>query len=213
MTRLRSYVRQHHLALIALFVALGGVSYAAVNLPPKSVGTKHLKRNAVVSSKVKNRSLLRRDFRAGQLPRGPRGATGPQGATGPAGSPDTPQQVLGKLEQVDGSGSGLDADTLDGVNSETLPTVVASGTHPWDPPSLTADQCTNAQLLLTSDELQPSDVVTVSDSSATRVNSLDIHAFILAGVSRSVYAVGCNNSGTSTVDQGPLTLSYMVERP
>jgi hypothetical protein len=77
--------------LIALFVALGGTGYAAVVLPAHSVGTKQLKRNAVTSSKVKNFSLLRRDFKRGQLPRGPqgpagpRGATGPQGATGPAG--------------------------------------------------------------------------------------------------------------------------------
>jgi len=32
------------------------------------------------------------------------------------GSPDTPEQVLDKLKQVDGPGSGLDADTLDGVH-------------------------------------------------------------------------------------------------
>lgn len=67
--RLASYVRQHHLALIALFIALGGVSYAAAVLPKNSVGTKQLKRNAVVSGKVADGSLLRKDFRKGQLPR------------------------------------------------------------------------------------------------------------------------------------------------
>ena len=41
-----------------------------------------------------------------------------QGPPGPAGSPDTSQQVLEKLNQVDGSGSGLDADTLDGLGSD-----------------------------------------------------------------------------------------------
>lgn len=52
--------------------------------------------------------------------RGARGATGPagpkgdQGPIGPAGSPDTPAEVLAKLLQVDGAGSGLDADLLDG---------------------------------------------------------------------------------------------------
>lgn len=73
------YVRRHHLALVALFVALGGVSYAATQLPKNSVGTKQLKPNAIVSSKVKNGSLRRSDFGAGQLPAGPRGATGPSG--------------------------------------------------------------------------------------------------------------------------------------
>jgi hypothetical protein len=63
-------------ALIALFVALGGTGYAALVLPRNSVGSEQLKRNAVRSSKVKNRSLLAKDFKAGQLPRGPRGRTG-----------------------------------------------------------------------------------------------------------------------------------------
>jgi hypothetical protein len=45
------------------------------------------------------------------------GAVGPTGPTGPQGSPDTPQQVLDKITQVDGDGSGLDASFLDGINS------------------------------------------------------------------------------------------------
>ena len=36
------------------------------------------------------------------------------------GSPDTPEQVLDKLKQVDGPGSGLDADTVDGVHAAEL---------------------------------------------------------------------------------------------
>lgn len=51
---------------------------------------------------------------------GPAGPQGPQGVQGPAGgegSPDTPAQVLAKLVQVDGGGSGLDADRLDGVQA------------------------------------------------------------------------------------------------
>jgi hypothetical protein len=43
------------IALIALFVALGGSSYAAINsLPKNSVGSKQLKNNAVTGSKIKN---------------------------------------------------------------------------------------------------------------------------------------------------------------
>ena len=50
-------------------------------------------------------------------PTGPTGTTGPQGSQGAAGadgSPDTAAQVLAKLVTVDGPGSGLDADKLDG---------------------------------------------------------------------------------------------------
>ena len=75
------------IACIALAVALGGTSYAAITLPAGSVGTKQLKRNAVNSAKVKNRSLLAIDFRRGQLPAGARGPQGATGATGATGAP------------------------------------------------------------------------------------------------------------------------------
>ena len=60
-------------AYLALFVALGGTSYAAASLPRNSVGTAQLKNSAVTSSKVRNGSLTARDFRRGSLPRGPQG--------------------------------------------------------------------------------------------------------------------------------------------
>jgi hypothetical protein len=83
-------------ALIALFVALGGTSYAAVQLTKNSVLSKHIRNgqvkrvdlgaNAVDSSKVVEGSLLAQDFAAGQLPRGEKGEKGDQGLQGPAGS-------------------------------------------------------------------------------------------------------------------------------
>ena len=86
------------IACAALLLTLGGVSYAAGVLPRNSVGTAQLKKNAVVSSKVKNHSLLRVDFKNGQIPRGaagptgppgPKGATGARGPTGAAGASGT----------------------------------------------------------------------------------------------------------------------------
>lgn len=86
-------------ACLALLVALGGTSVAAVNqLARNSVGPRQLQTgavtnpkiriNAVNSSKVAPRSLLRSDFAPGQLPAGPigpQGPAGPAGAAGPAG--------------------------------------------------------------------------------------------------------------------------------
>lgn len=80
-----SYVRQHHVGMLALFVALSGTAYAAT-LPRNSVGTPQLKKDAVTSKKVKNASLLRKDFRSGQLPAGPAGPTGPVGPKGDPGA-------------------------------------------------------------------------------------------------------------------------------
>jgi hypothetical protein len=75
-------------SLLALFVALGGSSYAALNLPKASVGGKQLRKNAVTSPKVKPGSLLLSDFRRSQRAalRGPVGAAGSQGPAGPAGA-------------------------------------------------------------------------------------------------------------------------------
>lgn len=83
--RLRRPNLAETLAVLALFIALGGASYAAIKLPAKSVGTKQLKKNAVNSSKVKDRSLLAKDFKSGQLPAGPAGPTGAAGAKGEPG--------------------------------------------------------------------------------------------------------------------------------
>jgi hypothetical protein len=69
-------------AYLALFIALGGTSYAAVKLPKNSVGSAQIKANAVSASKIKNGSLTKSDFKASDLPIGPQG---PQGLQGPKG--------------------------------------------------------------------------------------------------------------------------------
>src|SRR5438309_3221782 len=63
-------------ACLALLIALGGTSYAAVQALP---------RNSVTTVQVKDHSLLLRDFKRGQVPRGPAGPAGPVGPAGPAG--------------------------------------------------------------------------------------------------------------------------------
>jgi hypothetical protein len=71
-------------AAVALLVALGGGAIAASTLPANSVGTKQ----------VINHSLLKKDFKNGQLPRGKRGPRGPRGLTGARG-PAGPQGPKG----------------------------------------------------------------------------------------------------------------------
>jgi len=66
------------ISLIALFVALGGTTYAAANLPTNSVGTAQIRNGAVTKTKIA------KETRAGL--RGSRGATGPQGSAGPKGN-------------------------------------------------------------------------------------------------------------------------------
>ena len=51
---------------------------------------------------------------------GPQGPMGPQGPAGTDGSPDTAAQVRSKLLTVDGSGSGIDADYVDGYHASSF---------------------------------------------------------------------------------------------
>jgi hypothetical protein len=80
----------HVIALIALFVALGGTSIAAVVLKRGSVKGKHIANNAVTSGKVRNGSLRARDFPVSELPKGDKGEKGDKGDKGDPGEPGAP---------------------------------------------------------------------------------------------------------------------------
>jgi hypothetical protein len=72
------------LSCLALFVALGGASYAALKLPKESVGTEALRHGAVTPAKLSDRA------KQGMVgARGPQGDAGPVGKTGPEGHPGT----------------------------------------------------------------------------------------------------------------------------
>ena len=94
---------------IAVFVALGGVGYAAVTLPANSVGERQVKRGAIRSAEVKNGALGRQDFKAGVLPvaDGANGVDGSDGADGSDGS--------------DGSGGSDGANGVDGSEGPAGP--------------------------------------------------------------------------------------------
>jgi hypothetical protein len=51
------FLRQNAISLLALFVALSGTSYAAINLPKNSVGPKQLRKNAVTGPKIKKKAI------------------------------------------------------------------------------------------------------------------------------------------------------------
>jgi hypothetical protein len=100
---------------LALAVALGGTGYAAVTLPANSVGTKQLRNGAVIGAKVKPRSLLASNFKAGQLPRGPQGAAGLPGAAGPPGPKGDSATRLFASVKPDASSDGIGLGPSSGV--------------------------------------------------------------------------------------------------
>jgi hypothetical protein len=97
--RIRSYRTGHAtvVAYLALFIALGGGAYAATvvkrnTVISSSIRNGHVKRidmgrNAIDSPRVRDRSLLARDFAPGQLAQGQKGDKGDPGERGPAGDP------------------------------------------------------------------------------------------------------------------------------
>jgi hypothetical protein len=96
-------------ATIALFIVLGGTSFAAVTLPRNSVDASHIKAGAVRSSEVKDLSLEVKDLSTkaraalrGQA--GPAGAQGPAGPQGPAGAQGGPASAAPlAVKQVTGA--------------------------------------------------------------------------------------------------------------
>ncbi|HEY7018410.1 MAG TPA: hypothetical protein VH297_08060, partial [Gaiellaceae bacterium] len=79
------FLRRNTIALLALFVALGGTTYAATALPKNSVGARQLKKsavsnpkianNAVTGAKVKNNSLTGADVVEAKLAKVPSAKT------------------------------------------------------------------------------------------------------------------------------------------
>jgi hypothetical protein len=86
-------------ATIALFIALGGTSYAVTALPRNSVGQKQIRKNAVGatelrSASVRSSEIKRRSIRLDDVSlsarRSLRGQTGPSGSQGPPGPAGVP---------------------------------------------------------------------------------------------------------------------------
>jgi Collagen triple helix repeat (20 copies) len=107
-SQIGTYIRRHHVALLALFFALAGTSYAASSalLPKNSVGSAQVRNGSLQSVDLskKTKAGLRgapgpQGIQGVQGQRGPTGAQGAQGLQGIAGTPGSPG--LAKLESVD----------------------------------------------------------------------------------------------------------------
>ncbi len=122
MQGISAHIGRHIVGYVALFIALGGTGYAATTalLPENSVGTKQ----------VVNHSLLKADFKAGQLtrgPAGPRGAKGSPGAQGPTGDPGATGAMGATGPQGPTGAAGKDATPADLAGEATHPVAAAPG--------------------------------------------------------------------------------------
>jgi hypothetical protein len=128
------------MATVALFVALGGGSYAALGLGRNSVGARQIAPNAVHRSELASRSvgsgevingsLLSEDFRIppralkgpkgdrGPIgPVGPRGIPGPRGVDGLPGATNVVVRLGTAYEALPGGGTLLHADCQSGEHA------------------------------------------------------------------------------------------------
>jgi hypothetical protein len=129
MTQLLSRVRArlsyaNLTATLALFIALGGTTYAATSLPHNSVGAAQIRSNAVGASEIRRNAVSGSEIRDGAIGtrdisasarsslRGSRGLQGPAGPAGPTGAAGTADRAA-----VD-SGGGHDIGTARSVTHQ-----------------------------------------------------------------------------------------------
>jgi hypothetical protein len=68
MSRFRNAVNYANVvSTLALFIALGGASYAAIKLPKDSVGNRHLKNGAIATDNIKDGAITRDKIRNGAV--------------------------------------------------------------------------------------------------------------------------------------------------
>ncbi|WP_375568358.1 tail fiber domain-containing protein [Seohaeicola saemankumensis] len=105
---------------------------------------------------------------------GPAGPTGVQGPAGADGSPDSAAQILAKLVTVDGAGSGLDADLLDGIQASAF--ALLSG-------ATFTGTVTAPDFVTTSDLRLKSDIAAIPDA-LSKLQALRGVTFCMAGSDR-----------------------------
>lgn len=93
-----AYVRRHHMGLIALFVALGGTSYAATQLPGNSVGDRQIQAGAVIATKIRDGAVT--EEKLSPRLRARLGLTGP-GRPAPSTRPNEPAPLTGPAKWRD----------------------------------------------------------------------------------------------------------------
>jgi collagen triple helix repeat protein len=187
--------------------------------------------NSLTGKDVKDKSLTKKDFKGSV--RGARGAAGPPGAPGAPGaqgaqgaqgqpgvqgpqgdpgangSPDTPQQVLAKLTQVDGTGSGVDADSLDGTDTTGFLRIVGTAAPGFNVDPVAADTCVDPSTFGILG-LQATDFLLVDRQAAPTGGILESFR-ITAGPPAQVTYTVCNTTA-GVVDPPPSNFRIMAVR-
>lgn len=158
------YLKRHHIGLLALFIALGGTSYAAVKLPKNSVGSTQIKAHAVTEGKLAKAVVKKLDKAGVAGPKGAAGATGasgPAGAVGPAGAPGATGAAGPRGERGDkgdpgakgdkGDPGGVMSAAIGGLNTNVSPGGVLANPLLGGPATVTLPAAGRALVIVTGD--------------------------------------------------------------
>jgi hypothetical protein len=108
-------------ALVALFVAMGGTTYAVKRLPAKSVGATQLKRNAVRTANIKARNVTRSRIAKGAI-------DGSLVASNSLTGSDIRESSLGTVRSATSAATAGDAATVGGRTVQKFSFVAPGGT-------------------------------------------------------------------------------------
>jgi hypothetical protein len=164
------------IACLALTVALGGTSYAAVSLPRNSVGTKQLRNNAVTSIKVKNNALTGADILESRLGRVP-SATNAINASNAT-------TATSAANATNATNAANATNATNATHATTAGTAAPSGaaggdlTGTYPAPSIGADAVTSAKVIDASQAagLRKADVAAVSTTVAFDPPNIAAHS-------------------------------------
>src|SRR5919197_4606605 len=197
------FLRRNTIALLALFLALGGTSFAAATL----ISGSQIKKHSIAKNRLTNKAI--KQLRGNRGPRGLQGARGPTGAQGAAGNrgPTGPQGPGGAILTYDANASASTTPTV--VGTALGNTIGATCTIP------AAGETTITVYMKTSDGSWNIDYSYLTyDSSATPpgVTYISKRNFS-AGTLSSLLAIDSRHATAGNLSEGQLDFVQLAPSP
>jgi hypothetical protein len=191
------------ISMIALFIALGGTTYAAVTLPKNSVGAKQIKKNAVRAAEIKKKAVGASEIK-------PNAVAGGDVADGSIGSRDIFDNNLTASDLADNSVGGGEA-----INDSLAANdIVGSSLEGEIEPDIIARVQANGTLLPREPAENPNFQEQSKGIAQANVTKPAAGVYCIQGLPRQprTAIVTSDNAGASTAQQNAVVVSVAVER-